>query len=1262
MTTIFIKIIGKQAPVLKHYLVLKDSLSNIRIELEKCNAIDETLSFSKKSYENEFIEIVHGHEENFLLNDIIDKIDSCYYLYLVRNSIPSWNYLNEKRKLDYGRIMSFDGNKKASNRAFKLKDCEFKLMSIEGYKKGQHEFKSEEDWMMKKNLFFGIDINVQNFKGFGLPIVKTKEKFKDEINSTYNYTEIGKATLKLSKENLELTDEFKNDVEHAIVSKKPRQFFEIIEKYGQFLPTEIILGGRIYSFEKPTNKSEGSVGVSIGTSNVKIGGNSGKSSKKLNFHSSDHIGILGGKCPVDEKFDEKTWIESLEDYQTWDCIEFKNPVSIFKLLPDDLYKEAFKSIGKRILYTATEETTYHTIVPGMPRIFAFNMPSNILKIIQNKEADCNIFATVANMTKPKGDNANMTKSKGDIFTCQVLYLPNKEPRLIIHCIQKKFKNRVCKLKIKWMVIGYCTDFNFVLSDFNVQFKILKSEFRFNNQTTTIRKLYHYEHNPLAKMEVPFCLGIPVLTKLDSSNDSLVIGHHFFNAEEENKIGVYIFSYCVKNNCYVNLPDFTFYTLIISNYNNHNAFGIIPFEYSIMKKPHINFNDDIPEFISLYSTQQSNCGPILLQQEGMKVKIKAIDCECKCSFKDEPLVISKDSVKCAYIRLTSLSQDPEKFISYKQDENLSHSLLLDRYKITSTSKITFTENNSKWNISPYDGQPLVYTNINDSSDTYIDFPIVEITYKDDITLKSFRIYSNGDEFFAKQILIGGKLFIKEFSSATQAQVDILKFYLFHAYNSAKYSLNIQFGNLFTLNILPKMETLDGEKLNIHEKLINWMTNLYKMSVLDNDNLTLITSKDDTRRPGVTSFKEKLSLKDWVGNAAYDNLISWAIDFHLFRGLITNQNHEIKISKKTAVDIIKIPMVKSNEHNSKPTKEFEHDIEKAVNNMRPLEDLQRVFNEYGHLFPQRIILGKSLKAILPDSHSHNTFDDINDVNKILETLNSNRISHLITQKGKNVEKENLSYWIKNASDNLEIIEFDKIISLYNILGERQQKSINDILNKFNDFQNSRIIMTGITDLKDLEYLKDALKDEFKNNTRLEAIYVNFGLYDINGFYAIIEKLKEISIDITKCYISWVIVGIPSQLSVFSPNNREFQVECIKEPIKLQPNQSANYNIKTKSPLFEGYTIFAHTYHSSTNEPKTIIKLVKWSHNFIKLQISQYDLNDDSTATEEEINIDLRVCIPLTSYKSLRVDINKESECFLIGYVLTKENFDENFEQTS
>ncbi|POG73919.1 hypothetical protein GLOIN_2v1580744, partial [Rhizophagus irregularis DAOM 181602=DAOM 197198] len=249
----------------------------------------------------------------------------------------------------------------------------------------------------------------------------------------------------------------------------------------------------------------------------------------------------------------------------------------------------------------------------------------------------------------------------------------------------------------------------------------------------------------------------------------------------------------------------------------------------------------------------------------------------------------------------------------------------------------------------------------------------------------------------------------------------------------------------------------------------------------------------KQPGVVNFEEKLSLKKWIGNTMYDNLVNWADNLHLFKGLIINEDYKIRISKKIAVNLNKFPEVNLisdrtypkmimpstnlevilisnnifsikdlstfpfiknnvkhyedyihilfkheryeilfNKDHIKPTKEFEKLIESALNSLKPLKALQDIFNEYGHLFPQRIILGKSLKNISPTTTSeieleHLTFDDLN-------------VPYLLTREGEVVEKNDLYDWIQKINNNnLEIIEFDNIIPLYKLLEVNQQRKI-------------------------------------------------------------------------------------------------------------------------------------------------------------------------------------------------------------------------------
>ncbi|PKY42181.1 hypothetical protein RhiirA4_540209 [Rhizophagus irregularis] len=571
-------------------LNLTDNLLTIRQELEKKKFIDNTLLFSKQYLENSnydninygFAEIELEEEENYLLDEIIgeNKI-----LYLKQCSEPDWKCLNELRKLNYGCSMTFNGIEKAGERAFVMENCELTKIGAEGCRKGFVESKSNNDSIMKKNLIFSTDFNLESLGKLGISIGNMENKgINSENISSYHFTQYDKVSLKFG-DHLKPTQEFIEEVEKAIKSEDPAEKFkQITEKYGQFIPTTVILGGRVHYDERATstgcsaeNSKEASMKANAGMIlEVNAAGTAGYSEAKSNHYKSNYTKLIGGEPSNLKDFDEKAWFKTLENYKNWDCIELQGLISIFQPIPDDLRKKIIESVGKRIHHSGSKEISYNLEEFGKPKIFEFKdvIPTNILNIIQNKEADCNVFATVI----------DMEKSQNNFFTCQVLCSPGGIPNLIIHCIQNKFKKRQCKLKIIWMVIGYYIDFNFIISDFNTQLKIFKNENTSNGQTTINTELLNFEYDPYIS-EVPPCIGIPVLTKLDSSNDSFIIGHHFFNAQK-NKTSVCTFSYNLKDCIYDKLPDFTFYTLIISN-NNNSAHNIISFDllvYILLKKP------------------------------------------------------------------------------------------------------------------------------------------------------------------------------------------------------------------------------------------------------------------------------------------------------------------------------------------------------------------------------------------------------------------------------------------------------------------------------------------------------------------------------------------------------------------------------------------------------------------------------------------------------------------------------------------------------
>ncbi|CAB4427086.1 unnamed protein product [Rhizophagus irregularis] len=633
-------------------LNLGEKLSNIRKKLEQNSKVkmNDTFSFTNKvgqiDNNNILAEIAKEDEERMILEKIINKEDKILYL----KSEPDWKFLKDRHKLEYGITSTLE---KANKKAFTImEDCKMTEI-VDGCKYSTIEIDSEEDQIMKNDLFLAADINTKVFISLSTSFERSKiTKSNCNANLACTISEYGKASLKFR---LQPDVEFIKEVKDAIESKDPRNFKKIIEEYGQFIPTEITLGGRAYfkrsnisrhfSEENPKklNISTGSQG-----SNIKIESNTENLINNINNSKRECFKLVGGQNLNINNFDEKVWTESLKDFRYWSCIKFKNPISIFQPLSENLRKQILLSIGKKILYTNTEDHKYSLVEYAKPRVFGLDIPENILKIIQNKNADCSIFATV------------IDKKEKDIFNCQVIWSQNEDPRLVIHCIQKKFKQRKCKLRINWMVIGYDLNFDLSHSEFNIQLKVQNEYFKATGHQTIIKSLDLEDNSSV------LCLGIPVLSKLNSSNDSLVINHHFFNDQNNEKIGLYAFSYCLEKNHYVNLPDFTFTILIISSYPNSDDYGILPIKNNnkirnlINSIKHNPLKQQRPKFISLYSMGE-NCGLNFLKQKINQIKIKSIDTNC-----DQEDCICKSKKKKSEINLKYAFLNPIEIKTVKRE--------------------------------------------------------------------------------------------------------------------------------------------------------------------------------------------------------------------------------------------------------------------------------------------------------------------------------------------------------------------------------------------------------------------------------------------------------------------------------------------------------------------------------------------------------------------------------------------------------------------
>ncbi|GBB85489.1 hypothetical protein RclHR1_01200003 [Rhizophagus clarus] len=323
-------------------LTLEDNLSVIRENLKNNDTIkmNDTLLFSKKFADNKLTEISHENEKDFILKDIIEVSNDSYTLYLKETSRPYWKLLNDLHRLDFGCTMTSDGIKRAYQRAFITEECQ--LNEINNKKNDEVKFNSREDRMIKKNLFFTLDINM-NVKYFAKIGIKYENEYYNDIeDNTYKYQVYEKASFKIDK--LKATDDFIKRVSDALKSGNRKKFVQITEEFGQFIPTGIILGKRF---------------------------------------------------PIDDQTKDEE--DLLNDYRNWDIIGLLEPISIFELLDDDLRKELYSFFRKRILYSKITTVPFNDNDDEDNRTKIVELPQRISKIISNKHADCSIFATVVGM-------------------------------------------------------------------------------------------------------------------------------------------------------------------------------------------------------------------------------------------------------------------------------------------------------------------------------------------------------------------------------------------------------------------------------------------------------------------------------------------------------------------------------------------------------------------------------------------------------------------------------------------------------------------------------------------------------------------------------------------------------------------------------------------------------------------------------------------------------------------------------------------------
>ncbi|CAG8742094.1 24262_t:CDS:2 [Gigaspora margarita] len=270
-------------------------------------------------------------------------------------------------------------------------------------------FKHEFDAICNGSLITYKDISTI-FPWLSYLLEIPKKSLKD---STINFKKVEKAEIFISKENVVLNNNFKEDIEKILelcgsVYDKVKNLRKIIDKYGYFYARHIVFGGAIV-----TENSKSKV----------ICGNLGDNS----------IPSL---------------IESLKDPKNWKIIEYNDIHPIFDLLGDELKMKVLDVLGHRILKASSKEIDpNYDFSKNVPYVYPLaNELAELNKITDIHK--CHIFASIS-----KEDE------DGDIFSLRLDYINILTPQIVVHLITM-FKNKKHQAKINWIIVGQPNYFDF----------------------------------------------------------------------------------------------------------------------------------------------------------------------------------------------------------------------------------------------------------------------------------------------------------------------------------------------------------------------------------------------------------------------------------------------------------------------------------------------------------------------------------------------------------------------------------------------------------------------------------------------------------------------------------------------------------------------------------------------------------------------------------------------------------------------------------
>ncbi|CAG8517188.1 16764_t:CDS:2, partial [Racocetra persica] len=338
---------------------------------------------------------------------------------------------------------------------------------------------------------------------------------------------------------------------------------------------------------------------------------------------------------------------------------------------------------------------------------------------------------------------------------------------------------------------------------------------------------------------------------------------------------------------------------------------------------------------------------------------------------------------------------------------------------------------------------------------------------------------------------------------------------------------------------------------------------------------------------TKFQAKLivSSKSKDSFLLENNIDSLAIDVNHLDWV---SNADPLISKSQANDIyLELKCIRAEiifeKGSMKPNEILIGAIDRALDQKNPYRELLKVFEQFGHFLPKKLILGDKLNSMTKNSSTQKSSDSKININKEIKTIDdfskktgdyndilkqwgklsksSNTDSLSLTSiNGKSVKGSGIKDWaiasLKSGPDSWNIIGWEGLYPIYEILDEDMSQDVKLFLG--NDEQTiqtkikEKILRSGSipiegSDCKFPVKFDSPLESKnyqifgrimTQNGSPLNNANVKFVSKEKTGFLAIIDIFSA-GEPPNNLQIVWVLIGIPAEIGIYDANTRNISI---------------------------------------------------------------------------------------------------------------------------